>query len=412
MMKNLLFYFLFFLSFSLVSQNNDWIKKTPFGGGKRERAVGFSIGNKGYISTGQDSSNLMNKDLWEYDPVDNIWTQKTDFPGLARRNAVGFAVGNKGYVGLGITHADAYSGVKQKDMWEYNPQTNTWLQKAQYPGNAGAGLYYATAFVINNLAYVCGGKNGPSTYSNQLWSFNPATNQWVYVSAFPGVKMERYGLIGVGVNGKAYIGLGANEDNYQNDWWEYDPQTNTWTKKLNFPGTPRMGSIGFELNGRAYVGLGIDGGYKDDFYEYNPTTNKWFIKENYDGGGRRGAVSFVIDKFGYVGTGKSETGTKQNFYQYWPGSPNSEEELEFNIDVSVFPNPMIENSTISFADKSTEYTVQLLQNNGQVIKTIFNCVGNIEFNRENISPGIYFLKISDNDYSNKNKTVIKKIVVL
>lgn len=412
-MKKLSISYLFiFFATSLYSQNNDWIKKTPFGGGKRERAVAFAIGNRGYIGTGQDSSNILNKDLWEYDSADDIWTQKANFPGVARRNAVGFAVANKGYIGLGINHPDAFLGTRQSDMWEYNPQTNTWLQKANFPGNSGTGIYYATAFVINNLAYVCGGKNGPSTYSNQLWSFNPAINQWVYVSAFPGIKMERYGLIGVGINGKAYIGPGANEDNYQNDWWEFDPQTNTWTKKLDFPGSARMGCIGFELNGRAYIGLGIDGGYKDDFYEYNPQTNKWFIKKNYDGGGRRGAVSFVIDKFGYVGTGKSETGTKQNFYQYWPGSPNDVNEYHQELSVSVFPNPASENFTVSIKNNSIKYTIQLLNTNGEVVHSTINIGGNTEINRENLAPGVYFIKLLPEENTVQKDVITKKIIIL
>ena len=41
------------------------------------------------------------KDFWEYDPVGNTWTQKADFGGTARYAAVGFSIGNKGYIGTG-----------------------------------------------------------------------------------------------------------------------------------------------------------------------------------------------------------------------------------------------------------------------------------------------------------------------
>ena len=56
------------------------------------------------------------KDFWEYDPSTNTWTQKLDFGGTARHGAVGFAIGNKGYIGTG------YNGTSgTKDFWEYNP---------------------------------------------------------------------------------------------------------------------------------------------------------------------------------------------------------------------------------------------------------------------------------------------------
>ena len=41
------------------------------------------------------------KDFWEYDPAANIWTQKADFGGTEREYAVGFSIGSKGYIGTG-----------------------------------------------------------------------------------------------------------------------------------------------------------------------------------------------------------------------------------------------------------------------------------------------------------------------
>lgn len=68
----------------------------------RKNAVGFSIGSKGYIGTGKNVETYF-KDLWEYDPLTNSWTQRADFGGGDRENAVGFNVGNKGYIGTGYT---------------------------------------------------------------------------------------------------------------------------------------------------------------------------------------------------------------------------------------------------------------------------------------------------------------------
>ena len=82
-------------------QTGVWTQKADFAGGGRNGAVGFSIGNRGYIGTGVDNAGGVRNDFWEYDPVSNIWTQKANFAGGVRTYAVGFSIGNKGYIGTG-----------------------------------------------------------------------------------------------------------------------------------------------------------------------------------------------------------------------------------------------------------------------------------------------------------------------
>ena len=72
------------------------------------------------------------KDFWEYDPATNTWTQKADFGGTARYVAVGFSIGSKGYIGTGDDDLNQFL----KDFWEYDPATNTWTQKADFGGTA------------------------------------------------------------------------------------------------------------------------------------------------------------------------------------------------------------------------------------------------------------------------------------
>lgn len=81
-------------------QKADLGYNAPNGPMPRYSAVGFSIGSKGYIGTGQDACGYKN-DFWEYNPADNSWTQKADFGGGGRVAAVGFSIGSKGYIGTG-----------------------------------------------------------------------------------------------------------------------------------------------------------------------------------------------------------------------------------------------------------------------------------------------------------------------
>ena len=105
----------------VVFSQNTWTSVASFGGGERERAVSFVIGERAYVGTGIDTANICKKDLWEYDPGSNSWTQKADVPGTARRDAIGFGIGNRGYVGTGINGVFAWIGSKKDDFYEYNP---------------------------------------------------------------------------------------------------------------------------------------------------------------------------------------------------------------------------------------------------------------------------------------------------
>lgn len=58
-------------------------QKANFGGTARTGAVGFSIGTKGYIATGQTAT-AYTKDVWEYDQATDTWAQKADFRGPER----------------------------------------------------------------------------------------------------------------------------------------------------------------------------------------------------------------------------------------------------------------------------------------------------------------------------------------
>ncbi|TAL57846.1 MAG: T9SS type A sorting domain-containing protein [Bacteroidetes bacterium] len=65
------------------------------------------------------------KDFWEWNQASNTWTQKTNFGGVARHLAVGFSIGNKGYIGTGDSGpgCDDANKVENSDFWEYTPDS-------------------------------------------------------------------------------------------------------------------------------------------------------------------------------------------------------------------------------------------------------------------------------------------------
>jgi N-acetylneuraminic acid mutarotase len=101
-----------------------WNQKNNFPGTIRYAASGFSIGDFGYLGTGETFITSYVKDFWQYDPVADQWYQKNDFIGVARGSSSAFSIGDKGYIGFGIS-----SGGRLKDFWEYTPDSITAISR-------------------------------------------------------------------------------------------------------------------------------------------------------------------------------------------------------------------------------------------------------------------------------------------
>lgn len=341
------------LSFGAIGQaENSWTPKNDFLGGKRERAVAFSIGDFGYIGTGIDTLEVILNDFWKYNPATDSWSQIADLPASPRRNAVAFVVGEFGYVGTGINAAEASDPVAQalNDFWQYNPTANMWIQKANFPAYGGAGIYFGTAFSIDSKGYVCGGKMGPNFYSNQFWEYKPSLDQWAQLANFPGG--VRYQLASFAVGYKAYIGLGADQDMYRKDIWEFDATTNQWNAKANFPAGERGSATTFSIGQRGFISTGSNGGILDDLWEYTPYNDTWESKATYGGSARKNAVAFVINDKAYMGTGKGYTGKKSSMHEYTPSAILATDEVE--IELSIYPNPTSEVLHLNFENSAID----------------------------------------------------------
>nr|WP_238354544.1 kelch repeat-containing protein [Fulvivirga marina] len=96
----------------------------------RSGHVAFSIGGRGYISTGISGSVQTGGkylvDLWKYNPETDTWAQKADFPGVGRRSASAFVLNDEAYVGLGV-QSNTVTSMGYSDMWKYNPTSNSWI---------------------------------------------------------------------------------------------------------------------------------------------------------------------------------------------------------------------------------------------------------------------------------------------
>ena len=273
------------------------------------------VGNDG------DGQGGFRNDLWNFDPSTNEWTwmggpsacgsgcQQPGVYGTLGTFATGNFPENNEYAmgwtdkngnlwlfgGFGTDEgeAGAYSQGDLNLLWEFNPSTNEWA----YMGGNTVGNGYNSPGVYGTLGtpdagnippgrqsattwtdskgnlWLFGGGFGPVDYVsttalNDLWEFNPSTNQWAWMSGSstvsscwtygttyygqytfcsqPGV----YGTLGVPAAGNipggrsratgwadssgnfwlfGGFGYDANGPGLFNDLWEFNPSTSEWT---------------------------------------------------------------------------------------------------------------------------------------------------------------------------------------
>lgn len=304
-------------------------------------------------------------DIWRYNPTTNEWTwmngqDAVDFNGVygtigvpsstiypGSREFMSHWKDNSGnfwfFGGLGWS-ASSTSAVYLNDVWRYNPTTNQWT----YFGGStvgGASAVYGTLGVASSSATPGGRKYatswtdlsgnfwlfggfgfGASTFGNlnDLWKYNPSTNQWAWMGGGQASNINGvYGTINVPSTSNIPGGrhaAGCTQDNagnfylfgglgypavgvggYLNDLWKFNPTNLTWTwvsgtQSVNIPcnyGTQNQPSSTTLPGGRYSPAMWKDGqnslwmfggrgqdlttfaGDINDFYRFDLTTNQW-----------------------------------------------------------------------------------------------------------------------------------------
>jgi N-acetylneuraminic acid mutarotase len=318
--------------------------------------------------------------------------------------------------------ATAYSFGYLNDLWEYNPSTNQWAWMSGSSAFVNLNGYFGQPGVYGTLRtpaagnipgsrqspvswtdnsghfWLFGGyafdENGTVGFPNDLWEYNPSTNQWAWMSgsntidqpavygtlttpAAANVPGGRMGSVGwTDSSGNLWLFGGYYQDSnvgviYLNDLWEFNPTTNEWAwmsgsntydqygiygtmgtpAATNIPGA-RNGSVSWtDPSGHLWLfgGQGYDQfanfNNLNDLWEYFPTTNEWawmsgsntassngsYGTEGVSAAGnapssRAGAVSWTDSSghlwlFGGQGSGgNGNTGWLNDLWEYYPST--------------------------------------------------------------------------------------------
>lgn len=220
--------------------------------------TGFSIGQYGYV---------LNYDtLLRYNPVLDSWDLMSTPPFNYISECVSFVINEKAYIAFGYNNTE---------VWEYNPIGDSWIEM----GNESPEIILkSTAIVIQNKAYIISGADSgsPQTLLNHVWEYNPTTDIWIQKMDFPG--NARQSAIGFSTNNKGYFGTGYDDTHqYTNDFWEYDSMTDTWISIGNSLAPIRQAAVSFSINDKGYLTNGYVSvwsveGY-EDLWEFSTATS-------------------------------------------------------------------------------------------------------------------------------------------
>jgi len=244
--------------------SNQWSQadSISFPGANRSYPVVFTIGNLAFVGTGRQAATLACNDFYQFDADSRRWTEIATPDNLeARYGAAAFSLSGNGYV-IGGSSFVGYSSIPLNDVWQYNPNQDSWEKKNDFPVNFSGGISISD----NNRAFVGFGDVAES--NRTLWEYIPTTDSWNEFAQLPDKEVTKI-YSGVIVQNTIYI---VDENN---SIWALNMSDTTWTQKSDLPSEFLIESNGEGGNqnlitsgnsNTIYVGLG----FSKLLYQYNP----------------------------------------------------------------------------------------------------------------------------------------------
>lgn len=309
-MKKYCFLFILIYSFALGNAQYTWVNKSQFADSGFYGGAGFVINGMGYIIGGSAASSSGSNHTWQYNPQTDTWTQKANYPHTTGAGAF-FSINGTGYQVGGYNSS---TGLYSSDNNAYDPVADTWISKSAYPeAGVGGGFY----FVINGIAYVGGGVRNANEHGVVSgYSYNPETDSWSSMADYPGT--PAIGLCTFAIDSFGYAGMGGDgSGNFFNEMYKYSPATNSWTQIASFPAKSRYnGTSDFVVADKGYVGAGatsLNGSSSSfyalsDYYMYDPVTNSWSPAPGLQGPPRHAPTALSFGDSAYLVAGYNQDG--------------------------------------------------------------------------------------------------------
>ncbi len=359
-------YFLsLFISIACFCQlSGQWTEVTPIPDNfVSHHSFAFSLNDYGYIMTGGMPQGQESAAVYKFDPTDDSWSRLEDFPGGKRGYAIGDTWNGKAYFGFGSSYnSDLNIYVDFDDLWEFNPEDNTWRELAQCPCEP---RFHPAFVAINDKIYV-GMGGGEMGNLNDWWEYDMATDTWEQKADFPSHKRHHPYQFGIGQYIYAGFGHGSVDPDIYRQWYRFDPATNTWSQMADIPGEGRVAGTQFSHKGYGYVlsGDGDDHASMEtgEFWKYDPSSNTWEELPPHPGESRWAPASFIINDEVYIMNGiGGDDGYDVKVYKYnLNGQVSNTSDLVTDASLNIYPNPASISIQINIDDMVKEDRFQSL----------------------------------------------------
>ncbi len=224
------------------------------------------------------SGDLLN-DLWNYNFEPNNWTEVHPSGNVppARHSHAATAYNGLLYLFGGTDGTSVFD-----DMWAYDPAANTWVHKDWTGPYNAPRVYENTMTAVGDYLYLYGGRRPGGYASTYFYRYDPSTG---YADS-PGIPDPgvRAGHLAINVGGKLYLfgGYGGEPPVARNDLFRFDPQTNQWLQlnpQGNLPPARDLSAIvSTAVSGNTFyifAGRDKEGHELSDVWSYNTDTNRW-----------------------------------------------------------------------------------------------------------------------------------------
>jgi N-acetylneuraminic acid mutarotase len=380
-----------------IAFSQSWIQIADFPATERDDAVSFVVGETAYCGTGLKPFFVASNDMYAFDMNTETWVAINSLPaGTERQYATGFSYNNYGFVfgGIGSNYFN--------DLWMYDPQTGNWQAKLSLPaeGRMGSGC-----FVINDTAYVIGGRTSMSNSISEVWAYCISADTWTQKNDLP--FGSRWRASTATDNTKGYLIFGVDsESQFRRELYEFNPLINTWSQISVFPGTGRAYAAMNYINDELLVIAGLDSlnNSYNDMWKFDLTEFVWQALDAIPASGRRGGMCFNSSTTVYYSTGIDLANTRLK--ETWKvNNPNTINEKYWNDKVSIYPNPA--NGYIEIASCLKNFTVSIYEITGKLITSEKTMQNKTRIELNNTAKGIYIIRLQSEDQQITKKFILQ-----